>query len=82
MSEINPEVGSVTNQPLLLRRSEIAARLSLSPSKVSQMLASNELPGIVRIGRSVRVSAAALEQWVREQSGETETSQTNRPFAA
>lgn len=71
----------MTDQPLLLRRSEIAARLSLSPSKVSQMLASNQLPGIVRIGRSVRVSAAALEQWVREQSGPARPGQSDGSFA-
>ena len=64
------EVTTMSNEPLLLRRGEVAERLNLSPSKVSQMLAANELPGIVRIGRSVRVSSAALERWVREQSGE------------
>jgi excisionase family DNA binding protein len=72
----------MTSQPLLLRRWEIAARLNLSPSKVSQMLAANQLPGIVRIGRSVRVSASALERWVREQSGEAETGESDRPFTA
>ncbi len=62
----------MSGQALLLRRDEVAARLNLSPSKVSLMLAANEIPGIVRFGRSVRVSAMALERWVREQTGDAE----------
>jgi len=55
--------------PLLLRAEEAARLLGLGRSKVFQMMATGELPGVVRIGRAVRVSREALEAWVREGAG-------------
>ena len=53
---------------LLLRPTEAAELLSVSRSRIYAMLASGELRG-VRVGkRSVRVPAAALEQWVADHS--------------
>ncbi|MDP9363538.1 MAG: helix-turn-helix domain-containing protein [Chloroflexota bacterium] len=56
--------------PILLKAEQGARLLGISRSKFFQLMAAGELPGVVRIGRSVRISRAALERWVREQSGE------------
>jgi excisionase family DNA binding protein len=52
---------------LLLRVEEAAEYLSLGRSKTYQLVATGELP-VVRIGRSVRVPAAALRRWVEQQA--------------
>jgi excisionase family DNA binding protein len=52
-------------EPLLLRAGEVAKLLELGRSKVFAMLAVGELP-VIRIGRSVRVPRAALEDWIAE----------------
>lgn len=51
------------NEQLLMRAEEVARALGLGRSKVYALLASGTLPS-VRIGRSVRVSRAALERWL------------------
>jgi excisionase family DNA binding protein len=58
-------------EQLLLRADECAKVLGLGRSKVFMMLSSGELPS-VRIGRSVRVPAKALERWVEERCVEAE----------
>ncbi len=55
---------------LLLRAEEVQKALSLGRSTIYQMMASGELP-IVRIGRSVRVPADALRDWVERQAAPT-----------
>lgn len=47
-----------------MRAEEVARLLGLGRSKVYEMMQAGELP-VVRIGRSVRVARAALEEWVR-----------------
>ena len=54
---------------LLLRPMEAAKSLGVSRSRIYELIASGELPGIVRLGRSVRVSSEALRSWVRAQVG-------------
>jgi excisionase family DNA binding protein len=54
-------------EPLLLRAGEVAKLLGLGRSKVFAMLAVGELP-VIRIGRSVRVPRAALEDWIADQT--------------
>jgi len=54
-------------EPLLLKAGEVAKLLGLGRSKVFAMLAVRELP-VIRIGRSVRVPRAALEDWIAEQT--------------
>ncbi len=46
---------SVHAQPSLLRAEEVAKMLNISRSKVFALMASGDIPGVVRIGRSVRV---------------------------
>jgi excisionase family DNA binding protein len=58
-------------EKLLLKADEVARRLSLGRSTVYLMMASGELPTF-RKGRAVRVSARALEQWLKRRTGETE----------
>jgi excisionase family DNA binding protein len=60
----------VTQRPekLLLKIDEAAALLSMGRAKAYQMAQNGEMPGIVRMGRSVRVSAAVLRKWVDEQA--------------
>jgi len=55
---------------LLLRPSEAAELTGLSRAKVYQMIWRNELPGVVRIGRNVRIHAEALRRWVDTLAGE------------
>ncbi len=52
-------------EPLLLKAGDVAKLLGLGRSKVFAMLAAGELP-VIRIGRSVRVPRAALEDWIAE----------------
>lgn len=58
--------------PLLLRLTEVAEQLGLGRSTVCQLLQRGDLP-CVRIGRSVRVPADALAEWVRERVETPET---------
>jgi len=52
---------------LLLRIGDVAEALSISRTKVYALIQGGELP-VVRIGRSVRVSTAALHEWISRQS--------------
>jgi len=57
--------GGPAMEPLLLKAGEVAKLLGLGRSTVFAMLAVGELP-VIRIGRSVRVPCAALEDWIAE----------------
>ncbi len=54
-------------EPLLLKAGEVANLLGFGRSKVFAMLAVGELP-VIRVGRSVRVPRAALEDWIAERT--------------
>ena len=51
-------------EKMLLRAVEVARLLGIGRSKTYEMMAAGQLP-VVRVGRSVRVPCAALEEWVR-----------------
>ena len=53
---------------LLLTVGEVVDTTGFSRSFVHKMIAEGRLPGVVRLGRTVRVSADALRAWVDEQS--------------
>ena len=56
----------VSVQPLLLNIPEVAVSLRVCRATVYRLIEKQGLP-VVRLGRrAVRVSATALEQWVRE----------------
>ena len=59
-----------TDDRLLLRIPEAAARLGLGRSTVYELVQRGELP-VVRVGRAVRVPLAALQHWVERQTDET-----------
>ena len=52
-------------QRLLLRVPEVAKALGLGRSTIYELIAKGELP-VVRVGRAIRVSAAAVQKWVTE----------------
>ena len=52
---------------LLLRPTEAAEALGLGRAKAYQLIRDGELPS-VRIGKSVRVPAAQLREWVERQA--------------
>ena len=54
---------------LLYTVPEAAAQLGIGRSKLYELLNSRALP-LVRIGRAVRIPAAALEEWVARQVAE------------
>jgi excisionase family DNA binding protein len=54
-SESLPELMSIT---------ECAHELRIARSRAYAMAAAGELPGVIRIGRSVRVSRRRLEAWI------------------
>jgi excisionase family DNA binding protein len=56
------------NLPLLLRDREVAAILNISKTKAYLMMAAGEIPGVMRIGRCIRVHRLALEKWIAEQA--------------
>jgi excisionase family DNA binding protein len=51
---------------------EASHRLGIGITKGWRMAGTGTMPGLVRIGRSVRVSVVALEAWVAEQVAESE----------
>jgi excisionase family DNA binding protein len=54
-------------ETLLLRATDVAAALGVGRATAYELIASGAIPS-VRIGRSVRVPRAALEEWVRKQT--------------
>lgn len=56
----------MTPEPLLLRIEQTARLCNLGRSKTYELVRAGVIPSI-RIGRSVRVPAAALEAWISQQ---------------
>lgn len=55
--------------PLLLKMPDVAEALSISTRSVYALIQNGEIP-VVRIGRSVRVSADVLRRWVTTREGQ------------
>ncbi len=60
-------------EKLLLRPTEAAELISVSRSRIYELLA-NKTINSIRIGRSVRVPLDDLKAWVKEQTGDSEHS--------
>ena len=57
-----------TVEPKLLVRIPVAAKMiDVSRAKAYAMAASGDLPGVVRLGGSVRISIDALRDWIKQQ---------------
>ncbi len=56
-----------SEQDRCLRADEVAGRLAIARATAYSLMASGVLP-TVRIGRSVRVPAAALDRWIADNS--------------
>ena len=52
---------------LLIRVSTAARLLSISRSTAYQLARTGRLPGVVRLGRSIRVSVLGLEEWIDQE---------------
>ena len=66
----------------LLRVGEAAKLLGIARSRAYEMASSGTLPGVIRIGRSVRVSQRRLAEWVEAQTavpGAAEREPQHRP---
>lgn len=57
-----------TLEPELLHVEEAARLLRIGRTRAYEMTQSGEMPGLVRIGRSVRVSRRRLLAWIDEQT--------------
>lgn len=57
-----------TIEPELLRLEEAARVLRIGRSRAYEMAAAGTLPGLIRIGRSLRVSRRSLIRWIDEQT--------------
>ena len=55
-------------EPLLLRPTEAARLLSVGRSTLYELVAKGAIPGVIRVGRSIRFSLKALQKWIEEQS--------------
>ena len=62
---------------LLLKIPDLCQRLNLSRSTVYEMIAAKTWP-IVRVGRAVRIPAAAVEAWVERRVAEEAFSEVER----
>ena len=51
--------------PLLLTMEQAAELLGVAHRTIKRMVTERTLPGIVRLGRSVRISRPELEDWIR-----------------
>ncbi len=55
-------------ETLLLRDHEVAKLINVSKTKAYLMMRSGEIPGVVRIGRCIRVHRGVLEKWIADQA--------------
>jgi excisionase family DNA binding protein len=53
-------------EPQLLHVDEAARVLQIGRTKAYAMVSDGTFPGLVRIGRSVRVNRRALDRWIEE----------------
>ena len=55
-------------QAALLKVDEAARLLRIGRSKAYAMVATGTMPGVVRVGSQIRVSARALNDWIDQQA--------------
>lgn len=70
--EVSPKSSDVVvpeNLPLVLTVDEAAAILRVNRKTFYEVIRMQNIPGIIRLGRSIRVSREALLEWVRGKGG-------------
>ena len=71
----------MAGEPLLLRPTEVARLLAVSRSKLYELISADAIPGVIRIGSSIRVSRRALETWIASETGEPQDDSSARARA-
>ena len=71
-------LGSIAAEPLLLRPAEVARLLAISRSKLYGLISADAIPGVIRIGSSIRVSRRALESWIASETADPQEDATAR----
>ena len=61
-------IPTMSHEPLLLRDHEVADLLNVSKSKAYLLMVSGEIPGVMRLGRCLRVHRPTLEKWIAERA--------------
>lgn len=54
--------------PVLLTVVETAVLLNIPTSTAYLLIERGVLPGVIRVGRSIRISRGSLDAWIREQA--------------
>ena len=63
-------VPTIDRRPKLITADELAFEyLHCSRSKAYLLIANGEVPGVMKIGSSVRISREAVEAWIRTETG-------------
>ena len=62
----------MTDERTLLRVGEAAQRLAISRSKTYALIQAGRLPGAMKVGASIRVSAKALDEWIARQAARSD----------
>lgn len=62
--------------PPLLRVEEVAALLRVNRKSAYAAVEAGAIPGVVRVGRSIRVSRDAVLEWMRGQGGVSRSRRT------
>lgn len=55
--------------PHVLTVDELAAQLRIGRRAAYEAVRRGEVPGVIRVGRSIRVSVAAIDQWINGGAG-------------
>lgn len=58
-------------EKLLLTPAEAAEALSVGRTAFYAMIKRGEVPGVIRFGTSIRISADILREWIRQQVAES-----------
>lgn len=64
---------TVETVPELLTVEEAGALLRIGRARAYEWAASGQMPGTMRLGRSIRVSRRALLRWIEEQTSPAAT---------
>ena len=70
---MRPEVGSVADRDRLMTADDVATLLHTSRAAIYKMVARQQLPGLMRLGRKVYFHRASLLHWLDQNRTPTPT---------